>query len=162
MFRHDRKSRGGGVVVYVPERCRSKRRLDLEDDEIECVWVEMRINKMTILLGNMYRLPNADPRLLTNLEAMMERIAAQCKDVVLMGDLNINLLTPSCQTDRLLLITSENNLRQLISEPTRITNHSLTLLDILFTSSPDLFTSAEATECLGSDHLMILVNAKKR
>ena len=79
-----------------------------------------------------------------------------------MGNLNINLLTPSCQTDRLLLITSENNLRQLISEPTRITNHSLTLLDILYTSSPDLFTSAEATECLGSDHLMILVNAKKR
>ena len=117
---------------------------------------------MTIMLGNMYRLLNADPRLLTNLEAMMERMAAQCKDVVLMGDLNINLLTHSCQTDRLLLIMSENNLRQLISEPTRITNHSQTLLDNLFTSSPDLFTSAGATECLGSDHLIILVNAKKR
>ena len=119
--------------MYVPERCRSKKRLDLEYDEIECVWVEMRINKMNILLGNMYRLPNADPRLLTNLDAMMERMAAQCKDLVLMGDLNINLLTLSCQTDRLLLITSENNLRQLISEPTRITNPSQTLLDILFT-----------------------------
>ena len=39
-LRRDGKSRGGGVVVYVPERCRSKRRLDLEDDEIECVWFD--------------------------------------------------------------------------------------------------------------------------
>ena len=78
LFRCDCKSRDRGVIVYVFERCRSKRRLDLEDDEIECVWVEMQINKMTILLGNMYRPPNADLRLLTNLEAMMERVSARC------------------------------------------------------------------------------------
>ena len=78
LFRRDRKSRGGGVLVYVPERCKSKRRLDLEDDEIECVWVEVRLNKMTILLGNMYRPPNADLSVLSNFEAMMERVAAEC------------------------------------------------------------------------------------
>ena len=155
LFRRDRKSRGGRVLVYVPERCKSKRRLDLEDDEIECVWVEVRLNKMTILLGNMYRPPNADLSVFSNFEVMMERVAAECRDVVLMGDLNINLLTPSSQTDRLLLITSENNLKQLISEPTRITDHSQTLLDVLFTSSPDVFSSSGATECVGSDHLMI-------
>ena len=31
LYRHDRRSRGRGVLVYVPKRCRSKRRLDLED-----------------------------------------------------------------------------------------------------------------------------------
>ena len=72
-----------------------------------------------------------------------------------MGDLNINLLAQSSQSSRLLLITSENNLEQLISEPTRITDHSQTLLDVLFTSSPELFSSTGATECVGSDHLMI-------
>ena len=66
-------------------------------------------------MGNMYRPPNADSSVLYNFEAMMERVAAECRDVVLMGDLNINLLTPSSQTDRLLLITSENNLKQLIT-----------------------------------------------
>ena len=126
LFRRDCKSRGGGVLVYVPERCKSKRRLDLEDDEIECVWVEVRLNKMTILLGNMYRPPNADLSVLSNFEAMMERVAAECRDVVLMGDLNINLLAQSSQSSRLLLITSENNLEQLTSEPTRITDHSQT------------------------------------
>ena len=161
LFRRDRKSRGGGVLLYVPERCKSKRRLDLEDDEIECVWVEVRLNKMTILLGNMYRPPNADLSVFSNFEVMMERVAAECRDVVLMGDLNINLLTPSSQTDRLLLITSENNLKQLISEPTRITDHSQTLLDVLFTSSPDVFSSSGATECVGSDHLMIFGEHKE-
>ena len=55
----------GGVLVYVPKRCRSKSRLDLEDDEIECVWVELRLNKRTILMGNMYRPPNAHSSLIT-------------------------------------------------------------------------------------------------
>ena len=76
LYRRDRRS-SGGVLVYVPERCGSKRRLDLEDDEIECVWVELRLNKRTILLGNMYRLPNAHSNLLANFEAMMERVAAE-------------------------------------------------------------------------------------
>ena len=155
LYRRDHGSRGGEVLVYVPERCRSKRRLDLEDDEIECVWVELRLNKRTILLGNMYRPPNAHPNLLASFEAMMERMAAECRDVVLMGDLNINLLAQSSQSSRHLLITSENNLEQLISEPTRITDHLQTLLAVLFTSSPDLFSSTGATECIESDHLMI-------
>ena len=68
--------------MYVPKRCRSKSRLDLEDDEIECVWVELRLNKRTILLGNIYRLPNAHSSLLASFEAMMERVAAEC-DVTL-------------------------------------------------------------------------------
>ena len=112
--------------MYVPERCRSKRRLDLEDDEIECVWVELRLNKRTILLGNMYRLPNHHSSLLASIVAMMERVGAECRDVARMGDLNINLLAQSSQSSRLLLITSENNLEQLTSEPTRITDHSQT------------------------------------
>ena len=72
-----------------------------------------------------------------------------------MGDLNLNLLVQSSRADNLLLITSDNNLKQLISEPTRITDHSQTLLDVLFTSNPDLFSATGTTECVGSDHLMI-------
>ena len=121
----------------------------------KCVGVELRLNERTILLGNMYRPPNAHSILLDSFEAMMERVAAECRDVVLMGDLNINLLAQSSQSSRLLLITSENKLEQLISEPTCITDHSQTPLDVLFTSSPDLFSSTGATECVGSDHLII-------
>ena len=124
-------------------------------DGIEIVWIEIRLNKKPILLGNIYRAPNADSEVLSSIEVMMERVASECKEVVLMGDLNLNLLIQSRQADNLLLITSDNNLKQLISEPTRITDHSQTLLDVLFTSNPDLFSATGATEWVGSDHLMI-------
>ena len=125
------------------------------------VWVELQLNKKAIVLSNMYRPPNADPYVLTRLEAMMERAADECKEVILMGDLNINLLNQSCQTDRPLLIMSENNLKQLISEPTRITDHSQSLLDVLFTSFPDSFPSSGVIECMGSDHLLIFGEHKE-
>ena len=50
-----------------------------------------------------------------------------------MGDMNINLLKTSRtgQFDKLLLITKDHGLTQLISEPTQITNHSKLLIDVL-------------------------------
>ena len=69
--------------------------------------------------------------------------------------INVNLLSSSSSAEKLLLAASENNLKQLITEPTRCINHSQTLLDVLVTSSPDLFSSAGCVEFTGSDHLMI-------
>ena len=46
--RRDRESRGAwGSASVCAKKCRSKSRMDLEDDEIECVWVELRLNKRT-------------------------------------------------------------------------------------------------------------------
>ena len=86
---------------------------------------------------------------------MLEGATSEGKDIILMGDLNINLLAPSNLSNKLSLIANEYNLTQLISKPTRITNHSQTLIDVLFTSNPDLFTSTGTAELTGSDHLMI-------
>ena len=38
IFRRDRKSRGGGVMVYVPDALRCWRRIDLESEDVEAVW----------------------------------------------------------------------------------------------------------------------------
>ena len=143
------------MLLYVPEMCRSRRRLDLESVGLEIVWIEMRLKRKSIVLGNMYRPPNAGISSLDTIGLMMEKVVSERKDVVLMGDLNVNLLSSSSSAEKLLLATSENNLKQLITEPTRCTNHSQPLLDVLFTSSPDLFSSAGCVEFTGSDYLMI-------
>lgn len=52
-YRKDRGGRGGGVLVYVTDKCRSKTRKDLEEDGTEVVWVEVRMNQRGLLLGNM-------------------------------------------------------------------------------------------------------------
>ena len=45
--------------------------------------------------------------------------------------------------------------QQLISKPTHITNHSESLLDVLFTSDVNIFGTTGTTVLTGSDHLMI-------
>ena len=162
MYRRDRGSRGGGVLVYVTDKCCSRRRNDLEEDGVETLWVEVRMNQRTLLLGNMYRPPNATSSVLDSLELMLERAVSERKEVILMGDFNLNLLAHSTETDRLLQITEDNNLKQLISVPTRITNHPQTLIYLLFTTNPDIFTDTGTAALTGSDHLLIFGECSTR
>ena len=161
-YRRDRGSRGGGVLVYVTDKCRSRKRKDLEEDGVEILWVEVRLNRRTLLLGNMYRPPNTNSSVLDSLELMLERAVSERKEVLLMGDFNLNLLAHSIETDRLKQITEDNNLKQLISVPTHITNHSQTLIDLLFTTNPNIFTDTGTATHTGSDHLLIFGECSTR
>ncbi len=37
-----KSGKGGGVAVYISDQMTYNRRLDLETDKIECIWVEMK------------------------------------------------------------------------------------------------------------------------
>lgn len=117
------------------------------EDGIEIIWVKVRMNQRTLPLGNMYGPPNTTSSVMDSLELMLERAASEWKDVVLMGDLNLNWLACSRETSRL---QQYNNLKQMISAPTHIANHSQTLINLLFTTNPEDFTqllSQEVTIC---------------
>ena len=120
LYCRDRGSRGGGVLVYASSSCRSWRRHDLEDDTTEAIWIEVRLMKNPVLLCNIYRPPNVRHPFLGNLSSMLERAAIEGKELVLMGDLNCNVLTPNSCTKELLPITDEFHLSQLITIPTHI------------------------------------------
>ena len=142
-FRRDRRSgRGGGILVFIRDIIKSKRRIDLEKDNIECLWTELKLNKKSLLLGNIYRPPNATTAFFNDLEAMLEKVATQSKGVVLVGDLNINLLTKSGLAERMDLTASENSLIQLVSTPTRITNQTTLCHYWMFFIPPNLISSS--------------------
>ena len=106
------------MLVYVPESYRSRRRIDLETDDVEIIWIEFHLWKRVIVLGNIYRPPKAGKELLVDINHMLD--SSERKEVILMGDMNINLLKTSrtSQVDELLLITEDHGLTQFISEPT--------------------------------------------
>ncbi|MCU7958190.1 MAG: hypothetical protein KZQ67_16545, partial [gamma proteobacterium symbiont of Bathyaustriella thionipta] len=60
-FRRDRKiNSGGGLLVYVKNDVRASRRSDLEHDNLECVWLEVKpVKSKPFLVGNIYRPPNS-------------------------------------------------------------------------------------------------------
>ena len=87
LHRRDQGSRGGGVLVYVPEMCSSRRRADLEDHMTEDVWVELHLMNHTVLC-TAYRQPSSNVAVLEQFSDMLERALSEGKEVVVMGDMN--------------------------------------------------------------------------
>ena len=61
LFRRDRVGKAsGGIVIYVNEVLNVKRRSELEDKEIEAVWLQLCPfkSKQKLIWGGIYRSPN--------------------------------------------------------------------------------------------------------
>ena len=73
ILRSDRKNKkGGGVLLYVPERLPFKRRPDLEVDGVECIWIEINFPRsQSILVSYVYRPPSSDVSYLELLDHML-------------------------------------------------------------------------------------------
>jgi len=72
-----------------------------------------------------------------------------------MGDLNINRNNLDNYTTNYLSILNSNYFNQLISLPTRITNHSSTLIDHMFTNISNYFINCGTISTCIADHLPI-------
>ena len=108
-------------------------------------------------MGVIYRHPSTD---LTDfnwnyLNKLLENISKEQKSIFLLGDFNVNLLNYNehKQTNKFLDSLVSNSFIPLILQPTRITSHSTTLIDNIFSNDidPDIISS-NLTATI-SDHL---------
>ena len=100
-YRRDRQGRrGGGILVYVPETVRSWRRSDLELDTIEAIWIKISIGRSSALLCNIYRPPDSQLAFLDDLGDMLELACSERKEVIIMGDMNYDILSPNLATNQ--------------------------------------------------------------
>ena len=56
-FRRDRNKRGGGTAIYCADHLPVRRRNDLEDANIGCIWIECLLNNFKIVFAVHYRPP---------------------------------------------------------------------------------------------------------
>ena len=71
---------------------------------------------------------------------------------IVLGDFNTNFLSnPSPQ---LLDVINFNNLQQVVTHPTRITETSATLIDLVLTSCTDIISHVDVLPPVCSDHAM--------
>ena len=80
----------------------------------------------------------------------------------MLGDLNCNLAspTPDVNTCHLLEISDLYGLNQLIKEPTRVTESSSTLIDLIFTNHADKVSCSGVSHIGISDHSLVYVYRK--
>ena len=91
-----------------------------------------------------YRPPQSSPDLFAVFERVVDKVDPENLELYLLGDLNCDLLPDSvnANSSHLLNIMDIYGLTQLITEPTRVTQYSRTLIDLCLTNSPDKLASA--------------------
>ena len=85
---------------------------------------------------------------------MLELVSIENKEILMLGDLNCNYLAKSDHKE-LKNIISSSGLKQLIKSPTRITNQSSTLIDVICSNEPQNISIAKFIPAGLSDHEMI-------
>ena len=154
IIRLDRHQRmGGGVAFFTANSVVVKRRLDLELAAVEFLWIEFRIKHFDILCGVCYRPPDNDSVSLDNFfeyfQLVLDKIRQLPKQylIVMLGDFNAHydVANPSGNSEvggKLYSFLESNNLAQLITEPTRVTSNSSTILDLVITNCPERFSAS--------------------
>ena len=143
IYRKDCDADGGGVAVYVRIDLSVIRREDLEDPNLEGLWLEITLPKSRgFLLGLYYRPPDSSDYLDGDFMACFTDVAelasSEGKEILLVGDFNCDFsakrLTSGCKQLKSLFRTL--SVTQLIDSPTRITKDTSTLLDLIATNCP--------------------------
>ena len=126
-FRKDRNAHGGGVLVYVSNQLMAKRIQDIETPDIESIWLEIIFPNYSLLLCCIYRPPNSLVDFWTYFQYSVEKAITYNPQIVITGDLNVDLLTN--KTHKLIDIINTFQFINCIQVPTRHGINRLSLLD---------------------------------
>ena len=85
---------------------------------------------------------------------MMSNVNSESKEIILLGDINANYLKED-DHKQLKSIIKTNGLKQLVKEPTRITDESKTLIDVVCSNAPQRISDIKIIPSTLSDHDLI-------
>ena len=138
-----------GVMVYIRKHIQAKRRSDIEPPNAEVICVELQLNKRKILICNCYRAPHfAMLDFCAILSTLVEENITEFKEIVFLGDINgrhsIFWNGDVTNTDgrQLQAFFLQYGFKNVIHEPTRISGHSRSCIDLIFSNSKLLIRGA--------------------
>lgn len=85
----------------------------------------------------------------------LEHANVSHNEIIVMGDINIDLKVHDTKCKKLMSVTNEFCLEQLIEEPTRVTSSSSTLIDHVYVSDPHKTVSSGVLKLSLSDHYAV-------
>ena len=150
---------GGGVALFLKEDLKFIQK-DIITDSFESLFIDVIDDSSSrpTLVGVIYRPPNTDLRPFNaEIEKTLSGLTSKKNSCILAGDYNINLLnhTSSTETNNFINVLFSHQIIPQISRPTRISDHSATLIDNVLTNQlePSSLSGIIITDI--SDHLPI-------
>ena len=142
LVRNDRKARqDGGTAIYVKDGIPFKHRVDLSSEGFETLWIEIaRPMCKKQFVCCLYRPQDCSAdSLLEDLNNSVERIPHEA-ELTILGDFNIDVAAKKGSSNfylkrKLFNFADLHSLKQLIISPTRITESSGTIIDLIFVNN---------------------------
>ncbi|XP_066020848.1 uncharacterized protein [Pocillopora verrucosa] len=165
-IRRDRSTNGrsgGGVCFFIRSEINYSVRSDLICEQIESLTVEIKKPRSRpFAVMTWYRPPDSSIDLFRPFEELIGKLDSENIEYYVLGDLNCNMAAPKFDksTNILSNIADVYGLDQLITEHTRITDKSRTLIDLIFTNTPDRVVCSGVSHIGISDHSLVYVFRK--
>lgn len=159
-------SRGGGTLVFVRDGIPYKHCEDLKTVSLETCWVEVTRPKCKkLIICCAYRPPTASiDSGIDELNSLLPSLPPDA-EFILLGDFNINFLSSKSDPDRkqkrkIMHFANMHNLEQLITTPTRISESSQSIIDLLFVNNSQRIVQSGVIVSTISDHFLVYCTIK--
>lgn len=158
--RQDREGRGGGVGLYI-KNCYKYTLIENEftrNESFEQVWIRVLLRKVSFIFGCVYRPPSCKfSDFLIHFDNVLTSITPLSDKLCCGGDFNIDYLRIlSNDVTEFNFLLENVGLVQTISTPTRITDTSSTLIDLVLISNDLVLVNSDTLHALNlSDHEFI-------
>ena len=165
-FDHIRKDRsvtqdksGGGLILYFRNNINCKHRPEFEISNIETIWAEITMPKSKpFLICTAYRPPNATASWIDLLEEELSAAQTSGFEIILMGDINIDFQVSS--NNKWLHLIQLLDLTQMVTDYTRITSTTATIIDHIYSSNPENIVECFVPSYAISDHFPVCITRK--
>ena len=117
--RIDRKDKGhGGIACYIKESINFKENTDLYINDVEALWIEINLPyTKPIILGTVYRVPDANADYFENVDLMFQNCASIYDEIIILGDFNLDI-SKLPLSRKVSCLANRSQLTQLINEYT--------------------------------------------
>ena len=153
----------GGVIIYIRNEWTIEHTACDKIDRM--VWlIEAKVSHKSNILSLivLYRSPNAQfspPYLFCDFFNNKMDEYVNKNNVLIMGDFNINYMDNNSTTQNIKQIINDNSFKQIVSEPTRVTETTATLIDYVVTNVPVASAKIDCDLKI-SDHESIVIAVK--
>ncbi|KAK2566379.1 hypothetical protein P5673_009883 [Acropora cervicornis] len=162
MYRKERPGvkQSGGILVYVNFKLKENCLIDLEEKEIETLWLDIFPfnSKRALLVGALYRPPSSNVDIDSRIEKNIENAYLQNRETIIVADFNINYFDHAYNSHRLAKALKNMALSQVISSVTR--PKSGTCLGHCYTSHPTFIANTSVLNIGLADHLPLIIQRK--
>ena len=148
MYSQPSKSLCGGCAIYVNSQLDHQGMNDLSvlEEEYEAIGVEINNKKdKNLLCCCLYRHPSSDiTKFIDHMTSILQKVQKENKTLFIMGDLlgdtNLYNYSSHTETNDFINLMVSNYLLPNILHPTRVTDHSATIIDNIFSNNCELDT----------------------